>query len=235
MAEVPPENGSPSIGELNEGSLHAALKDWVARPGDAMEVPVGRYVVDVVQDDLLIEVQTRSMSSIRAKLQALCVEHRVRLVYPVIGEKRLIRLDPESGEELGRRRSPLKGNWLHLFDELVYAPRLIEHPHFELQAVLVAVDEWRCDDGKGSWRNRGISIVDRRLREVRDARLFRSGADLAALLPDDLAPPYTHRELARAAGVRMRTAQRASYCLRKLGLLRAVGRRGRAMLVEPVG
>jgi hypothetical protein len=233
MPETLPEHESPSIGELNEGSLHAALKDWVARPGDPMEVQVGRYVVDVVQDGLLIEVQTRSLSSIRAKLQDLCTGHRVRLVYPVIGEKLLVRLDPDTGQELGRRRSPLKGNWLHLFDELVYAPLLLEHPRFELQAVLVAVDEWRCADGKGSWRNRGVSIVDRRLREVRDARLFRCGADLAGLLPEELAAPFTHRELARASGVRLPTAQRASYCLRKLGILQAVGRRGRAMLVAP--
>ncbi len=233
MPEILPANDSPSIGELNEGALHASLKDWVARPGDEMEVQVGRYVVDVVQDDLLIEVQTRSLSSIRAKLQDLCAKHRVRLVYPVVGEKLLVRLDPDSGQELDRRRSPLKRNWLHLFDELVYAPHLLEHPHFELQAVLVAVEEWRCADGKGSWRNRGVSIVDRRLREVRDARLFRCGADLAALLPDDLMAPFTHRELARASGVRLPTAQRASYCLRKLGILRVVGRRGRAMLLEP--
>ncbi len=225
---------APSIGELNEGALHAALKRWVAQPGDQLEAPVGRYVVDVLRGDLLIEVQTGSLGSIRDKLGDLCEEHRVRLVYPIIAEKMIVRLDPESHEEIGRRRSPLKGSWAHLFDELVYAPSLVEHPHLELQAVLVAVDEWRCADGKGRWRNRGVSILDCCLREVRASRLFHSGADLAALLPDDLPAPYTHRELAQALGIRLATAQRASYCLRKLGILQEVGRRGRAMLLEPV-
>jgi hypothetical protein len=226
---------SASIGELNEGALHAALKNWVARPGDRLEVPVGRYVVDVVHDDLLIEVQTGSLGSIRAKLETLCEEHRVRLVYPVIAEKMIVRLDPESGQEIGRRRSPLKGGWPLLFDELVYTPLLLEQPRFELQAVLVAVEELRCADGKGRWRNRGVSILERRLREIREARLFRSSADLAALLPADLPAAYTHRELAQALGVRLATAQRASYCLRKLGILRTAGRRGRAMLLERAG
>lgn len=235
MSASPTADQAPSIGELNEGALHAALKEWVAQPGDQREAPVGRYVVDVVHEDLLVEVQTGSLGAIREKLCALCAEHRVRLVYPIIGEKMIVRLDPESGEEIGRRRSPLHGSWPMLFDELVYAPRLVEHPSFELQAVLVDVEELRCADGKGRWRNRGVSILEQRPRQIREARLFRSGADLAALLPADLPAAYTHRELAAALGVRLATAQRASYCLRKLGILRAVGRRGRAMLLERVG
>ena len=46
------------IGTLNEGSLHAALKLWYADPGDLVEHPVDGYVIDLVRDDLLIEVQT---------------------------------------------------------------------------------------------------------------------------------------------------------------------------------
>ena len=52
-----------SIGVLNEGHLHAALKDWYARPGDRVEVPVEAYHVDLVRDGLLIEIQTGSFSS----------------------------------------------------------------------------------------------------------------------------------------------------------------------------
>lgn len=234
MAEPPPAPSAPTIGQLNEGSLHAALKAWAAQPGDRLEVQVGRYVVDVVREDLLIEVQVGNVGSIRAKLLDLCGEHRVRLVLPVVGEKMLVHVDPQTGEELGRRRSPIKGGWPLLFDELVYAPTLLDHPHFELQAVLVAVEELRCADGKGRWRNRGVSVLERRLREIREARLFHGSADVAALLPADLAAPFTHRELAKALGVRLATAQRASYCLRTLGILREAGRRGRAMLLERV-
>ena len=45
------------IGTLNEKPLHAGLKEWVARPGDAFEQPVDGYVIDIVRDDLLIEIQ----------------------------------------------------------------------------------------------------------------------------------------------------------------------------------
>jgi len=57
------------IGELNEKPLHAALKTWYAGPDDRVEVPVNGgqrgYVIDLVQDDLLIEIQTGNFSSIK--------------------------------------------------------------------------------------------------------------------------------------------------------------------------
>ena len=46
------------IGLLNEKPLHASLKQWYARPGDRFEVAVGGFVIDIVRDDLLIEIQT---------------------------------------------------------------------------------------------------------------------------------------------------------------------------------
>src|SRR3954451_13073360 len=46
------------IGELREGPLHRALKEWLSAPGDAFEVPVEGYVIDLVRaDGELVEVQ----------------------------------------------------------------------------------------------------------------------------------------------------------------------------------
>jgi hypothetical protein len=42
---------SRNIGLLNEKPLHAALKDWYARPEDRFEVSVDGFVIDVVQGD----------------------------------------------------------------------------------------------------------------------------------------------------------------------------------------
>ncbi|GAG31638.1 unnamed protein product, partial [marine sediment metagenome] len=49
---------SKSIGLLNEKPLHAALKEWYARPEDRLEASVAGFVIDVVQGDLLVEIQT---------------------------------------------------------------------------------------------------------------------------------------------------------------------------------
>jgi hypothetical protein len=39
------------IGVLREGPLHAAIKAMLAAPGDRLEVPVGRFVIDLVRAD----------------------------------------------------------------------------------------------------------------------------------------------------------------------------------------
>ena len=45
------------IGTLNEGALHAQLKEWYRRPGDRLEQSVGGFVVDLVRGDLLVEIE----------------------------------------------------------------------------------------------------------------------------------------------------------------------------------
>src|SRR5947207_15754609 len=39
----------PAIGTLNEGALHAQLKNWYQRPGDRIERVVDGFVVDLVR------------------------------------------------------------------------------------------------------------------------------------------------------------------------------------------
>src|SRR5919106_3118329 len=82
----------PGIGLINEKPLHASLKQWYARPGDRFEVPVDGFVIDIVRDDLLIEIQTRNFASIKSKLTKLVCCHKVRLVYPIVQEKWIVRL-----------------------------------------------------------------------------------------------------------------------------------------------
>ncbi len=60
------------IGLLNEKPLHASLKEWYAQPGDQFEVPVDGFVIDIVRDDLLLEIQTGSFASIKSKLARWC-------------------------------------------------------------------------------------------------------------------------------------------------------------------
>ena len=57
------ETSEPHIGTLNEGSLHAALKQVYAEPGDTFEVPLDRFVIDISRDELLIEIQTGSFAA----------------------------------------------------------------------------------------------------------------------------------------------------------------------------
>jgi hypothetical protein len=66
----------------------------LARPGDRLEVPVGRFVIDLVRaDGELVEVQTGGFSALGLKLDGLLDEYQFRIVYPVAAERRIVRVD----------------------------------------------------------------------------------------------------------------------------------------------
>ena len=229
VEQAPKDTCPPTIGELRERSLHAALKRWYALPRDRTEVPMEGYVIDLVRRGTLIEIQTRSFHKLKHKLTRLVSTHRVRLVFPIAQRKWIVTTDAQ-GHLLRRRTSPKRGSYPDLFVELIRIPHLITDPNFTLEVLLVEVEEWRCADGRGSWRRRGVSIRDTRLLEVSEQRRFRTPADLARLLPPRLEKPFTNRTLAATAGVSAALAGKMTYTLRRMGALEVVGRRNRAHL-----
>ena len=86
-----------SIGTLREGPLHAALKQWVAQPGDRFEADVDGFVADVLRGDEIIEVQTGSFAALGKKLDRLLDERRVTVVVPLAYRSRITKL-AEGGE-----------------------------------------------------------------------------------------------------------------------------------------
>lgn len=227
--------GSLSIGMLRETSLHTALKDWYARPGDQMETPVDGYVIDILRDGLLIEIQTRNFSSIRAKLARLTEAHAVRLIYPIPLEKWIVRVAADGEHQLARRKSPRRGRPEHLFAELVRFPRLLNNPNLGLEVLLTREEEiWR-DDGRGSWRRKGWSIADRRLLEVVSSLSLVTPDDLRSWLPAGLPELFATTDLARRLALPARLAGKMTYCLREMGVLEITGKRRKAYLYRMAG
>jgi hypothetical protein len=222
----------PIIGTLQERSLHASLKD-LYKNGDAKtEVPVDGYVVDVVKDDLLIEIQTRNFAAIKSKLRKLLKNNQVRLVYPLAKKKWIIKETPDGLNQLSRRSSPKRCRFEDVFDELVRIPTLVAHSNFSIEVLLIEEEEVRRQDGKGSWRRRGWSIVDRRLVEVLDRKLYEKPSDFIHFIPDSLEKPFRTSDLIEVLGISRRLGQRLTYCLRKMNALREVGKKGNALLLD---
>jgi hypothetical protein len=234
-SEDPEPSASSGIGLLQESSLHASLKTWYARPGDRFEVPVDGFVVDIVREGLLIEIQTRNFSALKTKLPRLVERYPLRLLYPVAREKWIVRLDAGGQRQISRRKSPRRGTLEHLFLELIRIPALACHPNFSLEVLMIKVEELWRDDGRGSWRRKGWSIADRRLVEVEDSILLNGPQDFRALLPASLPRPFTARDLARAIGQPAYLAGKMAYCLRHMGAIETIGKRGRSWLYLETG
>lgn len=218
-----------TIGLLNEKPLHAALKRWYAETGDRFEVPVDGFVVDIVRGELLVEIQTGGLSSVRAKLAALAESHEVRLVYPIAVARWIVRAPAVGAANRGRRKSPKRGRLEDLFDELVAFAPLIRCQNFTVEVLLIHEEKVRRLVGSGRWRRKGWGTEERRLLEVVDRRIFRTPADWRATLPDKLRS-FTARDLAEALGIALDLARKMVYLLSRTGVLELRGRRGRAHL-----
>jgi len=213
---------------LQESSLHTALKNFYTHEGDLQEVGIDGFLVDVLHGNLIIEIQTRNFTAIRPKLNALLESHPVLLVYPIIKEKWIVRM--EGGERRSRRRSPRKGRIEDLFFELIHIPNLLQHPNLNLEVVFIIAEEARLNDGKGSWRRQGWSIADRRLLHVIGQERFNTPSDFYKLIPEKLEAPFTIRDLAKQAEINQNLARRMAYCLQKMDLIQVIGKRGRMRL-----
>jgi hypothetical protein len=224
-----PKKNMNNIGTLKEKSLHAQIKEWYRSDGDRVEVPVERYIVDIVRNDLLIEIQTGNFSAIIDKYSRLLQSHRIRLIYPII-YKKIIKTYDEKGNVISERKSPKKGRAEDLFDELIRIPVLLRNDNFEIEILSVEVDEIRCRDGKGSWRRKGISIIDRNLVKVIEQELFRSPSDLRRFIPADLPEPFGNKELAAAIPLNVRKARKITYTLSRMGSLEVAEKRGNELL-----
>ena len=219
----------PWIGTLRERPLHASLKAWCARPGDRMEVAVDGFVIDLVRADLLIEVQTRGLSSARHKVAALLERrHRLRLMLPVALDLWIVKLG-DDGLVASRRRSPRRGSVVDAFGELVSIAGLLRSPGLEIDVVLVEADEVRRYSPDGPWRRRGWTVEERRLVDVVGTVPIRGVADLVSLLPRGLPDPFTTSDLAARLGRSSRLAQQMAYCLRNADAITPVGKRGRSV------
>jgi hypothetical protein len=227
-AEDVVENLRDVIGVLREGPLHRDLKALLAAPGDAFEVKVDGYVIDLVRSGgELVEIQTGGFSPLRKKLDALLDRHPIRIVHPVPARRRIVRVD-EDGEVLSVKASPKKPTAATIFEGLVSFPTLLDHPNLTIEVLLCAEDHIRKPApvrGRRYLRDPG----ERRLTEVLERVELTGAADALGLIPP-FAEPFTTKELAKAMRVPLPLAQKAAACLRALEQFEPAGMRGRAPL-----
>jgi len=200
-----------------ETTLHRQLKEHFCEPGARIEVPLGRYRIDVVNGDRLVEIQRSGLAAIRDKVNKLvCDGYQVDVVKPLVARKRLIKLTSIDGIVKSRRWSPLKATMLDVFDELLYFTRVFPHPNLRMLFPLVDVEEIRYP-GHGRRRRKrknDFEVKDRLMLDIHETRIFKSVMDLQELLPDDLPKKFDTKELAVGLGVPRHQAQRNAILYR---------------------
>ena len=178
-----------SIGILNEGPLHAALKATYAANGGSAEVQVEQFVADAVRNGTMYEVQTGSFSGLG-----------------------------DEGTCGKPRTSPKHGALVHIVNELVYMPQMLNHPNFSVEVVLTEEQEIRIFDPKKNRRRGGWRVVERQLLDIVDGVRLHQMEDLYGFLDSELQEPFGTRQLAAALAQPVAIARKMAYCLRHAGV-----------------
>jgi hypothetical protein len=220
------------IGTEKESSLHRALKFRYIGSEGQTETQVGSYVCDgTTGEGEIIEVQTGSFGPLREKAKILAETGRVRIVHPVAVQKH-IELYDAGGRLVHRRKSPGKNGAWHLFKVLLYAPELPLVPNITIEIALVDILERRKDDGKGSWRRKGVSIEDKTLALWRESIVLSAPKDYYRFVPFDRNAEFTVKDLAAKAGITTTLARKCLYVLSRLGLVKRTGKAGNAFVYK---
>src|SRR3954447_4841848 len=145
-------------------SLHRQLKErFGPGAGGRSEVVLEGFRIDAVAaDGTLVEVQSRALGALRAKLRRLLPDYRVRVVKPVVLARRVVRRGRPDGPDLSARLSPKRGSLLDVFDDLTGLSGVFPHPNLTVEVLGVEVDEVRVTRR----RRPGYRVADRALREV---------------------------------------------------------------------
>jgi hypothetical protein len=207
-----------------ESSLHRQLKERFGEAaGGRTEVVLSGFRIDAIEPDgRLVEVQSGSLGPLRAKLGRLLPEHGVRVVKPVVVERRLIRRARKHGPDLTTRRSPKRGQAVDVFHDLVGLATLFPHPNLIIELLMISIDEIRLP--RKRWP--GYKVLDRTLREISGSIDLHEADDLWSLLPGDIKSPFTTLDLADLLRRPVFFAQRVAYCLRHAGAVETVGKQG---------
>lgn len=218
-----------------ETSLHQRMKRIYADDESQIEQKLGRYIIDVMRDDELVEVQFSSLSSINRKIQDLLKKHhKVRVVKPLVLRKQLVRCAGKGERVISRRKSPKHGSLLDIFEELIYFTRVFPHRNLVLEVPLIHIEEWSYPTPPSKKRRRRppkkYTVEDQRLVELVETHEFRTSQDLTNLLPGDLPQPFDTAELAKAMETKRWIAQKIAYCMKHMKAIKTAGKKGNAIL-----
>ncbi|MDR1902254.1 MAG: hypothetical protein LBQ88_08260 [Treponema sp.] len=227
---TPQTEGKPQyrIGTEKESSLHRSLKFRYAGEGGQTEIEKDGYVCDgLTENGCLIEVQTGSFGPLKEKARNLAAGAPIIIIHPIVLSKE-IELYSNEGELLYRRKSPRKGGIYDLFKNLIYAPELPLVTGLTIELALVDISEKRIQDGRGSWRRKGVSIADKSLLFYHNSIPLLSSRDYAIFLPYTEKDTFTVRDLSKKARINENLARKCLYVLCKLGLTVKTEKKGNA-------
>ncbi len=222
------------IGTLSEKTLHAVLKEYYEPDADSQEVKIGNYVADIVGENGIIEIQTRSLRNLVPKLECFLQATDVTVVHPVAKIKYVSWLNEETGEISKPRKSNKSYDEYSALWEIYALKGFIRNPRFHLIICFLELDEIRSLNGWSRDKKRGSTRYDRIPRALLGELKLHSWEDYWQFIPTTVEKDFTCAEFAEAINKDKETARELLYILEAAGLVVRSGKKGKSILYSVI-
>lgn len=214
------------FGTYGEKSVHAVLKRYIEPDADFHEVGVEGSIADICRDGKIYEIQTRSLYKLKPKLEKFLPHYKVCVVYPVIAEKTLYTLDPQTRAVTRKRKSPLKCGIYDFLPQIYPLRDFLENENLSFKIMLLTASEYRiADSSKGKRKSEKFDTVPNELL----CEVNLSGtADFIKLIPPLLPDEFGSVDYAAAAHIKRHDAQIALNILARCGIIEKIHKKQRA-------
>jgi hypothetical protein len=219
---------------MGEKTLHADLKHHFEPDITKHEIKVGSFVADIVSNERIIEIQTRSFDKLRKKLTEFLKSHSVTVVFPLPKTKWISWIDESTGETTKKRKSPKQGSIYDAFHELYRIKPFLKHSNFHLCIILINIEEYRYLNGWSEDRKRGSTRYNRIPLEIVEEIHFRNKMDYLQFIPNSLKEGFTSKDYKLATGINFRSSQTGLNILHDIGVVTRIGKQGNLYIYKRI-
>ncbi len=222
------------IGLLQEHTLHRVLKFYLSIDEAKHEIKIGRMYADVILDNHIYEIQTRSFNLMRKKLEFFLKEHDVTIVYPMALNK-TIYLTNDYGELVSNKKSPKHANPLEIFWELYKIKNFLLDKRLHFKILMLDIDEFRIEKEK-TWKSRkGFereNQVPRKINYIYDINNPTDFKDM--LLKYNLKEVFTSKDFSKTTKLTIKKSTTALNVLTHLNVVERIGKEKNSYLYKIV-
>lgn len=227
-------NYSKGIGTLSEKTLHKIIKFYLDNDEEHQEIKIDKYYADIMKDNTIYEIQTRSFNKLRGKLDVFLKEYKTYIVYPIPYIKWVYWINHDTGEITKKRKSPKKGSIYDCFYELYKIKPYLNNENIRLCLMLINMDEFKNLDGWNESKKRGSSRFDRVPLELVEEIYFETKDDYKLFIPETLTGGFTAKDYQKATNINIYYARIAVNILTSIGVLKVIGKDKKQNIYEVI-
>lgn len=219
-----------SIGTKQERTLHQYLKYYFCPNSSFHEQKCEGYIVDILKNNEIIEIQTSAFNAMRKKLESLLQTYPIKIVYPIILEKTIYNYD-ESGSLVSVKKSPKKEHPLKIGKELYKINYLLNNKNLSFICPILKIYEYRIPY-VNRYKQQKMTRINQIPYELVNLVELKSKTDYQNLIPFD--NEFTALEFKKKLKLSPKEVSTALIILRTLKVIEIVRKDGKKYIYKKV-